>query len=87
MGTLATFLCKECGAAGCTYCLEPVQKQPGPCPVCHRPMEGCICRSHHQTVESDSTRKAAEAAVNQAMLHYYNRDAQGLARFIRELVR
>jgi hypothetical protein len=59
----------------------------------------CICRSHvkvrevhdfsNGAVRREPTRpytaKQVEVFVNDAMIHYYNRDAQGLATFVRKL--
>lgn len=69
------------------------------CRVCHRSMALCLCMSHHassrlnpEESEGDPddlmprrplTDKAVDVMVRDAMAFYYNRDADGLARWLR----
>jgi len=70
------------------------------CPACRRAHALCICVSHVDMVHGSAAEPVAggaapapldpqlvEARVAEAMRHYYNRDAVGLARFVRGLFR
>jgi len=73
-----------------------------PCPACHRAVLACICKSHVDVrrcavpAEDDSlapprtagfTKAHAEAVIAQVMQMYYDRDADGIARLLRQTLR
>lgn len=92
--------CDVCGLMGCD-CNPAVISQPrgkDVCRGCRRAIGACICQSHvrvrevHDFGKGERVRpmrpypaKYVEVLVNDAMLFYYNRDAEGLARFVRKL--
>lgn len=72
----------------------------GVCGVCHRGLNQCLCESHHSVkhvfdVETrarrDVSRPYSEAHLNalsnEALVFYYNRDAEGLVRWLRNALR
>lgn len=71
MATYDEFGCPKCGKFGCAC--DPT------CGVCHRAKSACICQSH---VKLDPKQIAGK--VTEAMNLYYNRDAVGLERWVRE---
>lgn len=88
------YACKSCGLFGCS-CTPGANE--APCSVCRRARYACICRSHvpvapkrgeeeDQEQQAKTRAKQVEIAVRDAMLCYYNRDAQGLESLIRRIV-
>jgi hypothetical protein len=69
---------------GCK-CPVSTDQLPPPCAGCHRPTAACICRSH--VAISHNATAAVDKQVQEAMHHYYNRDAEGLERFVRRLLK
>lgn len=76
---------------------SPEIRRPDPCGVCRRAKSACICASHTPLRHLDATADVSvmrvvrrpypqehiEVLVNEGMHHYYNRDAEGLARWLR----
>lgn len=72
------------------------------CPVCHRGVLACICKSHVDVKarvisdESDGlrcldgrrpyTKAQVDLLVSEGLALYYNRDAEGLQRFLRRVI-
>ena len=93
-------LCKKCNSEPCVCDSKPLRTVVGDvCNVCHRHVALCICKSHHDVrVMNDGgletpmrparpySKQYIETLVNEAMLHYYQRDAEGLARWIRRVL-
>jgi hypothetical protein len=77
-------ICRECGKPGCE-CRVGTDDLPPPCAACHRPVAACICKSH--VAISHNATAAVDKHVQEAMRHYYNRDAEGLERFVRRLLK
>jgi hypothetical protein len=96
MGDLATMdelVCPKCHRFGCKCDVSAVASPLAQiCPVCKRNKVVCICISHApyappREAEGSVRRTTSESQVNAALGYYYNRDAAGLERFVRELLR
>jgi hypothetical protein len=92
--SLAEIACPKCRLIGCSCDSLPERKEV--CVVCHRSNASCICASHAAyepvrdeggTLQLDRETPVAriEAAVREAMHHYYGRDARAVRRLVREL--
>lgn len=91
-------LCKKCRSDPCECEGKPLKQTGDVCMVCRRHRALCICTSHHpvRTMADPEATTAKprrpyspayiETLVNEAMLHYYQRDAEGLARWLRRVL-
>lgn len=93
--------CADLAALVATPPLLPVTVAPNPCPVCHRNKRDCVCASHavHRERSYDVKMRAGarslsrpfspeyvEALVQEGLHHYYGRDAEGLERWLRQVL-
>lgn len=101
--TFDASLCKKCKCQPCECEGKPLARAvAGVCSVCRRSTGLCICTSHHGVKQvldvsvreraampppGQRTEQAMTVLVNEAMNLYYNRDASGLAAWIRRYLR
>lgn len=93
-------LCKKCSTEPCSCDSKPMKTSLGDvCLACRRHVSLCICASHHpvKTIMADQgsapTRPKRpfddhhiDRMVNEAMNYYYQRDADGLGRWLRRVL-
>lgn len=87
-------VCPKCRLMGCE-CVAPssLTAKQDICIICRRHKALCICRSHATYTEptydgygEPVPAKTIDAKVSEALRYYYDRDPQGLAKFVRELL-
>jgi hypothetical protein len=95
-------VCKKCMSDPC-QCHAPMVKQQvaDVCTVCRRHVSACICVSHHEARQlNDAVLPGSgqrpirpwsdaymQAMVNEALGYYYNRDADGLSKWLKRVLR
>lgn len=96
-------ICKKCKSDPCECAGKPLSRVTGErlvCTVCRRQQQSCICESHVSVRHSYGDPHAASEGTkrpysdgyistlcNEALNFYYQRDAEGLQRWLRRVLR